>query len=83
MIIRAWEGLRTTYVDLFSKIDGTSVYFLYSPGQMGIVIKTDRTRIHFKKSGITIKNNTLRILWEQLVLPFYSLNDRLDLFSLY
>jgi glycosyltransferase involved in cell wall biosynthesis len=60
--------------------DGKNDYFLYSPGQMGIVIRTDRTRIHFKKSGITLKNNTLRILWEQVTLPYYSMNDKLDLF---
>ncbi|MFQ5714750.1 MAG: glycosyltransferase [Candidatus Scalinduaceae bacterium] len=60
--------------------NGKNDYFLYSPGQMGIVIRTDRTRIHFKKSGITLKNNTLRILWEQVTLPYYSMNDRLDLF---
>ena len=47
---------------------------------MGIVIRTDRTRIEFKKSGIALKNNTLRILWEQVTLPYYSMNDRLDLF---
>ncbi len=62
------------------KTDGTNVYFLYSPGQMGIVIRTDRTKIQFKKSGTTLRNNTLRILWEQVTLPYYSMNDRLDLF---
>ncbi len=60
--------------------DGKNNYFLYSPGQMGIVISTDRTRIQFKKSGLALKNNTLRILWEQVTLPYYSMNDRLDLF---
>jgi hypothetical protein len=39
------------------KTDSKNDYFLYSPGQMGIVIRTDRTRIHFKKSGITIVYN--------------------------
>jgi glycosyltransferase involved in cell wall biosynthesis len=60
--------------------DGKNDYFLYSPSQMGIVIRTDRTKIQFKKSGIAPKNNTLRILWEQVTLPYYSMNDRLDLF---
>ena len=60
--------------------DGKNDYFLYSPGQMDIVIRTDRTRIQFKKSGIALKNNTLRILWEQVTLPYCSMNDRLDLF---
>jgi glycosyltransferase involved in cell wall biosynthesis len=60
--------------------DGKNDYFLYSPGQMDIVIRTDRTKIQFKKSGIALKNNTLRILWEQVTLPYYSMNGRLDLF---
>ncbi len=60
--------------------DGKNDYYLYSPGQMNITIKTDSKRIHFKKSGITRQNNTLRILWEQIGLPLYSMNDRLDLF---
>ena len=47
---------------------------------MDIVIRTDRTRIHFKNTGITLQNNKLRILWEQVTLPYYSMNDRLDLF---
>ncbi|MCP4265409.1 MAG: glycosyltransferase family 4 protein, partial [Candidatus Brocadiaceae bacterium] len=59
---------------------GKNDYFLYAPSQMGIVIRTDRTRIHFKKTGINLQNNKLRILWEQITVPYYSMNDRLDLF---
>jgi len=32
------------------------------------------------KPEITVQNNTLRILWEQIILPVYSMKDRLDLF---
>jgi hypothetical protein len=78
-----WDGIRLIYVDLFSKIDATNVYFLYTTSRIGKLNETDNKRIHIKKTGIALQNNTLRILWEQLVLPFYSLNDRLDLFSLY
>jgi glycosyltransferase involved in cell wall biosynthesis len=62
------------------KTDGKNDYFLYSPGRMDNTIIADRTRIRIKKTGTTLQNNTLRILWEQVALPFDSLNDRLDLF---
>ncbi|MGR3302584.1 MAG: glycosyltransferase family 4 protein, partial [Candidatus Scalindua sp.] len=43
-------------------------------------IRTDIERTHLEKPAVTKQNSTLRILWEQIVLPVYSRKDRLDLF---
>jgi Glycosyltransferase len=62
------------------KTDGRYDYCFYVPGGMGNAVRTDTTGTHLEKSRETIQNNTLRILWEQIVLPIYSRKDRLDLF---
>ncbi len=63
-----------------SKIGSTCDYFLYTTSEIYRLSGIDHKAIHVKKAGIVTRNNTLRILWEQIVLPFYSLDDRLDLF---
>ncbi len=55
-------------------------YYLYAPGRMGNAAVADIGGVGFEKPSISIQNNTLRILWEQMVLPMYSRKDRLDLF---
>jgi glycosyltransferase involved in cell wall biosynthesis len=55
-------------------------YYFYRPGRMGNATMTDIEGTHLEKPAASIRNNTLRILWEQIVLPLYSKRDRLDLF---
>ncbi|MGR3302427.1 MAG: glycosyltransferase family 4 protein, partial [Candidatus Scalindua sp.] len=55
-------------------------YYFYIPGRRGNTIRTDIERTHLEKPAVTKQNSTLRILWEQIVLPVYSRKDRLDLF---
>ena len=55
-------------------------YYFYTPGRMGNTIMTDIEGTILGKPRTSIQNNTLRILWEQIVLPIYSRKDRLDLF---
>ena len=47
---------------------------------MGNAIPTNIEGAHLEKPAASTRNNTLRILWEQMVLPIYSRKDRLDLF---
>ena len=54
--------------------------YLYTPGRMGNVITNDIEGTPLGKPPASIQNNTLRILWEQMVLPIYSRKDKLDLF---
>jgi glycosyltransferase involved in cell wall biosynthesis len=55
-------------------------YYFYIPGRMGNAIMIDIKGTHLEKPTASIRNNTLRILWEQMALPIYSRKDRLDLF---
>jgi glycosyltransferase involved in cell wall biosynthesis len=55
-------------------------YYFYAPGRMGNTIPANIEGTHLEKPAASIRNNTLRILWEQMVLPIYSKKDRLDLF---
>ena len=55
-------------------------YFLYTPGRVGKAVVADLEGANFDKPVVSIPNNTLRILWEQMVLPMYSRKDGLDLF---
>jgi glycosyltransferase involved in cell wall biosynthesis len=57
------------------KMGSKDDYYLYAPGRMGNVIITD-----LETPMVAKHNSTLRILWEQIVLPIYSRKDRLDLF---
>ena len=57
------------------KMGSKDDYYLYAPGRMGNVIITD-----LETPTVAKHNNTLRILWEQIVLPIYSRKNRLDLF---
>jgi glycosyltransferase involved in cell wall biosynthesis len=51
----------------------------YTPGRMGKTNRTDIEGINLEGATVTKQNNTLRILWEQMILPIYSRKDRLDL----
>ncbi|MGR3292445.1 MAG: glycosyltransferase [Candidatus Scalindua sp.] len=62
------------------KIGSKNDYYFYAPGRMGNTMMTDIGGTHLEKAGAFIQNNTLRILWEQIVLPIYSRKNRLDLF---
>jgi glycosyltransferase involved in cell wall biosynthesis/radical SAM superfamily enzyme YgiQ (UPF0313 family) len=62
------------------RMNGKYDCLFYIPGSVGNAIMTDRLGIQSDKTETTIRNNMLRILWEQLMLPIYSRKDRLDLF---
>ena len=62
-----------------SKAGSAKDYYFYLPGCNGTCMK-DMSGVQFEKRRISSQNNTLRILWEQIVLPIYSGKDRLDLF---
>ncbi|MBL6992212.1 MAG: glycosyltransferase [Bacteriovoracaceae bacterium] len=55
-------------------------YCFYTLGKTGNAIMTNIEGILFEKPAAFIQNNTLRFLWEQIVLLLYSRKDRLDLF---
>ncbi len=59
-----------------SKANGIFCCF-YAPGRKPNTLVIDRSGIH--DSRIIIQNNSLRILWEQVVLPIYAWKDRLDI----
>jgi len=61
------------------KTDDRYDYCFYVPDGMGNAIRADTTGTHLEKARETIQNNTLRILWEQIVLPMSSRKDRRDL----
>ena len=73
---RYTSNLCSTILKTGSKND----YYLYTPGRMGNAIPTNIEGAHLEKPAASTRNNTLRILWEQMVLPIYSRKDRLDLF---
>jgi len=62
------------------KANGRNNYYFYVPGNTGNAIISDGSGAQSDKPETSIQNNTLRILWEQLILPIYSRKDRLDLF---
>ncbi|MGR3175960.1 MAG: glycosyltransferase [Candidatus Scalindua sp.] len=62
------------------RTDSNKDYYFYIPGRRGNTIRADIERTHLEKPAVTKQNSTLRILWEQIVLPVYSRKDRLDLF---
>ncbi len=62
------------------RTDNRNEYFLYSSDQTDSVISSDMKRVHKRKTGITFRNNLLRILWEQIALPFFSVYYKLDLY---
>ena len=62
------------------KTDSRNEYFLYSSDQTDSVISAGLKRVHERKTGVIFRNNLLRILWEQIALPFFSVNDKLDLY---
>jgi anaerobic magnesium-protoporphyrin IX monomethyl ester cyclase len=61
------------------KANGKNDYCFYVPGNVSNSIMADGTEVQSGNPETSIKNNTLRILWEQIVLPVYSAKDRLDL----
>ena len=73
---RYTSNLCSSILETGSKKD----YYFYTPGRIGNTIMTDIEGTLLEKPGTPIQNNTLRILWEQIVLPIYSRKDRLDLF---
>jgi len=62
------------------KTDSKNDYYLYTPGRVGNADVAEIEGSDLEKPAVFIQNNTLRILWEQMVLPMYSRKDRLDLF---
>ncbi|MCP4264284.1 MAG: glycosyltransferase [Candidatus Brocadiaceae bacterium] len=62
------------------RADSKNEYFLYSSDQTDGVCRSDMKRVHDRKTGIIFRNNLLRILWEQIALPFFSVSDKLDLY---
>ncbi|MBT6231382.1 MAG: glycosyltransferase, partial [Candidatus Scalindua sp.] len=62
------------------KTSSKNDYYLYTPGRVGKTARSNIEGTDFEKPAVSIQNNTLRILWEQMVLPMYSRKDRLDLF---
>jgi len=62
------------------KTDSKNDYYFYAPGGMSNAVVDNIKWTDFKKPVVSIQNNTLRILWEQIVLPMCSRKDRLDLF---
>ncbi len=60
--------------------NGKNSYYFYVPGNVCNSIEADMPEIHSEKPETAIQNNTLRILWEQIILPVYSRKDSLDLF---
>ena len=63
-----------------SKTGGSNDYRFYSPGRMCSTFVFGKEGNLLGESATTTKSNALRILWEQIALPFYSQKDRLDLF---
>ncbi len=55
-------------------------YYFYLPWRNGGVCMKDMNGVQLGKQRTFLQNNTLRIFWEQIVLPLYSRKDRLDLF---
>ena len=60
--------------------DSNNDYCFYTPLRSGSTVGIDRKGVHLEKPGISLQNNTLRILWEQIALPIYSWKGKLDLF---
>jgi anaerobic magnesium-protoporphyrin IX monomethyl ester cyclase len=59
--------------------NGKNNYYFYAPGHRNFIMpNVSETRS--KRPKVSIQNNMLRILWEQMILPIYSRKDRLDLF---
>lgn len=59
--------------------DGNA-YYLYLPWHKSNSYKEDENGAQFKEKRMLLQNNTLRILWEQILLPIKIRRDRLDLF---
>jgi anaerobic magnesium-protoporphyrin IX monomethyl ester cyclase len=62
------------------KTNGRYDCHFYAPDRMNNTNGTDLEGIHLEKPTLIKQNNTLRILWEQIMLPIHSRKDRLDLF---
>jgi glycosyltransferase involved in cell wall biosynthesis len=58
--------------------DGNDYYF-YLPGRNS-TCWNDKIEVQLEEQGIFLQNNTLRILWEQILLPIKINKDMLDLF---
>ncbi len=61
-------------------MNGRYNYYFYTPGLTGNTIRADIKGTHLEKPTVIKQNNTLRIIWEQIILPIYSRKDRLELF---
>jgi len=55
-------------------------YFLYSSSQIDKLERASEEKVYTISKDISLRNGVLKILWEQMALPFYSLSDRLDIF---
>jgi anaerobic magnesium-protoporphyrin IX monomethyl ester cyclase len=61
-------------------MNGRYNYYFYTPCRTGNTIRTDIQGTYLEKPTVIKQNNTLRIIWEQIMLPIYSRKDSLDLF---
>ena len=59
--------------------DGNDYYF-YLPGRNSGIYGKDMNGVQLGEKRMFLQNNTLRILWEQILLPIKIRKDRLDLF---
>jgi anaerobic magnesium-protoporphyrin IX monomethyl ester cyclase len=62
------------------KANGRYDCHFYAPDRVDNTNGTDLEGTHLEKPTLIKQNNTLRILWEQIMLPIYSRKDRIDLF---
>ena len=60
--------------------DNGNDYYFYLPGLNSGPYRKDMTGVQLEKQRVFLQNNTLRILWEQILLPIRIRKDRLDLF---
>ena len=63
----------------FSKDKDRNNYYFYLPGRSN-TCWNDMNKVQSGEQGIFLQNNTLRILWEQILLPIKVRKDMLDLF---
>ena len=65
--------------NFISKVKGGNDYYFYFPGRSS-TCWNDMNRAQPEEQGMFLHNNTLRILWEQILLPIKIRKDMLDLF---
>lgn len=63
-----------------SELNSKHDFYMYAANKANQLHKISGRSVHIRRARFNLQSNMLRILWEQVALPYYSSRDKLDLF---